>query len=335
MAEMRTIYSVQFLRGFAALLVLQEHVRLELGQDGYGGVGVDLFFIISGFIIFYVTEASQKNFMIKRMMRIIPLYWAATLCVAAITLIKPTLLNSAEFSLDHFLMSLLFLPHWTDAQGLRPLLALGWTLNYEMMFYLIFALAMRLSHTWRFEIAAILLISLMVVTNLFLPQDTKTGLAFYQAPIQLEFIFGMAIARWLSPRSLPQFQGMALLTSGIVLFFAVNITQFTGIRLVDNGLPAATLFIAALLAEPLFSRRPVMQRLSLLGGEISYALYLSHIYVMAMLSRLVGLQGLTFWITCFTLIPLLAWIIHHVVERPATLRLRGLILKRVGQQISE
>lgn len=308
--------------------MLYSHLCLESGLPDYGAIGVDLFFVISGFIMFYVTQKPHPHFLLKRLIRIIPLYWLATFSLAAITLIKPALLNDAVFSIRHLLMSLIFVPHWTETQHMQPLLGLGWTLNFEMMFYVIFSLAMWINHSFRFQIAALLLIVMLLFNRLVVPAGSHLGLAFYQNPIQLEFVAGMAIAWALRGRSLSMRAAVVLLAVASVLFLGISIARLSGHRLLDYGLPAALLFVAALLAEQLFARLPVLRKLSIWGGDISYPLYLSHIYVMAAFSRILGLQGAALWIMCFTVIPVAAWLIHHRIEAPSIAALRRALLHK-------
>ncbi|RBP77900.1 peptidoglycan/LPS O-acetylase OafA/YrhL [Rhodobacter sp. 140A] len=306
--------------------MLIEHLRIETGLRPYGAVGVDVFFAISGFIIYFVTQNDRRLFFLKRVIRIVPLYWLATFAIAAVALIKPNLLNNAAFGVSHLIESLLFIPHFTDAQGLRPLLALGWTLNYEMMFYLLFALAMTISHARRFELCLLFLLLLWGVTNL-LPLPETNGISFYRDPIFLEFIFGMAIARFVHGHRLQKRSGMLmLLVLGFVVFLPITIWRPTGIRIVDNGLPAALLFAAFLLAEPLFAAIAPLRKMGVFGGEISYALYLTHIYFLGAFARLLHLHGWALWGMCLITIPLIAWAIYRFVESPITHYLRRTLL---------
>ena len=103
---------------------------------------MDVFFVISGFIMCQISAAERGRFFLYRMARIVPLYWAATLAVFSIATIKPTLLNSTTADVGNLISSLLFIPH-TRANGIvLPILGLGWTLNYEMFFYGMFAICL-------------------------------------------------------------------------------------------------------------------------------------------------------------------------------------------------
>ena len=108
----------------------------------FGGAGVDIFFVISGFIMVYTTmdrEITPWSFMADRIARIVPAYWAATLGVFFLALVAPSLLQTSHMQWGELFKSLVFVP-FRKANGLvQPVLFVGWTLNYEMFFYLMFA----------------------------------------------------------------------------------------------------------------------------------------------------------------------------------------------------
>ena len=161
---MNKLLSIQTLRGIAALLVVFLHISFELSSktngsiilgfynlNSFGLLGVDIFFVISGFIIFWIhgNDFQKKNafqiFFIKRLTRIVPLYWLFTIISALILLLIPELFTKGkEFEFTHFLTSLLFFPWYNSVGEIYPILAVGWTLNIEMYFYFVFALTLFL-----------------------------------------------------------------------------------------------------------------------------------------------------------------------------------------------
>jgi peptidoglycan/LPS O-acetylase OafA/YrhL len=124
---------IQVLRFLAAFSVMMVHLPVI----GFGIWGVDIFFVISGFIMMYVTENNQKNFLVKRIIRIVPLYWILTLGVFSIAIFYPDLLNNTTANFEHLIKSLFFIPFDKNGSGHFPILFLGWTLNFEVIFYIL------------------------------------------------------------------------------------------------------------------------------------------------------------------------------------------------------
>ena len=140
------IDGIEALRALAATLVVVGHILDDAPQFGIGSLaplaelpvwqgGVDLFFVISGFIMVWTFGArfgqpgSAREFLVRRVSRIVPLYWLATLATAALLAAAPSLFDRAEFQWRHLVLSMLFLPHYAPDGGLWPILGVGWTLN--------------------------------------------------------------------------------------------------------------------------------------------------------------------------------------------------------------
>ena len=153
-----TLFNIQYLRGVAALMVVLFHVLDSSGRLGEavvlpafpaGEAGVDLFFVISGFIIWHTSRdpgLTPGRFMTKRIKRVVPLYWFFTLAMAAIVIVAPSLLRTTVFEPMHVIASLAFVPYLHPTlHAYNPLVFVGWTLNYEMAFYVAFALLVPLT----------------------------------------------------------------------------------------------------------------------------------------------------------------------------------------------
>ncbi|MDR1491167.1 MAG: acyltransferase [Planctomycetaceae bacterium] len=175
----KKIESVQMMRGIAALSVVFCH----LGIIGKGGFGVDLFFCISGFIMMLVTEKNCDRFLKKRLLRICPLYYLLTIGAFAMAFIAPNLLRDANTGLDALLRSFFFIG------GNEIMVGVGWTLCYEMFFYLLFFIAFKINHKNRHIISTAFLTAI-VLTGLII-KTTNGYLEFYTQPILLEFALGM------------------------------------------------------------------------------------------------------------------------------------------------
>ena len=149
----QTIYSLQYLRFFAAILVVLAHTTdslyLTLSNDNFGiftrgGRGVDIFFVISGFIMIYITQnkgISGFQFIISRLTRVAPLYWFFTSLMIFATIFLSGMVNSNSIDLYSILTSYIFIPWVHPSNGdVQPILRQGWTLNLEFFFYIIFYL---------------------------------------------------------------------------------------------------------------------------------------------------------------------------------------------------
>src|SRR6185295_2076908 len=162
-----------------------------------GAAGVDLFFVISGFIMVYASDElfararAPSFFLTRRLARIVPLYWAAT-AAALVCLVVFRYANALDqLTWQTLVASLLFVP-WPRPDGMMlPVHMLGWTLNYEMFFYVVFAVALTLTRRNAVVAVTALFLVLVIAGRLFaLPQP----LAFWCDPVILEFCFGMMIA---------------------------------------------------------------------------------------------------------------------------------------------
>src|ERR1700748_1111292 len=164
--------NLQVLRAVAAYLVVLVHLSELLPQNsfaellrsrGYGGV--DIFFAISGFIMVYTTSAKRTSagtFLLNRLKRIAPLYYLVTLIVFALALVLRSLFESASTDLVPLLKSLAFLPFEKTPGHIYPVYYLGWTLNYEIFFYAIFAAGMFARYEMRVAICTAIIVGLVV-----------------------------------------------------------------------------------------------------------------------------------------------------------------------------
>jgi peptidoglycan/LPS O-acetylase OafA/YrhL len=281
---------IQGLRALACLLVVAYHALEACGRRSIeawpnGSAGVDLFFVISGFVMLASSARLRAQpggwrvFMARRLERIVPLYWLLTLAKLCITLASPGLTPGTRPDAWNVVASLLFIPS-RDAAGLiRPLLPVGWTLNFEMLFYLVFAgsLALRL-HPLK------LLLPVLVPLGLagFFWQESWPALLSFANGLVLEFCFGVALAAMLQRCGRPgPAASAALLLAGAVLLMVIVPTG--NWRFAGWGLPGAMMVAGAVgLEDALAARLP--QPLLILG-DASYAIYLSHLFVMPVLAH--------------------------------------------------
>jgi exopolysaccharide production protein ExoZ len=320
-AEVR---SIQYLRGLAAFGVLIFHAAERAGGAfGVGAAGVDVFFVISGFIMWVVTcnrTPSPGQFLWKRVQRIVPLYWAVTLVTAAVAVLIPGAFPTMQVTLEAVLKSLLFVPH-RDPHGLiAPLIVPGWTLNYEMFFYLIFAAGLLAPTRLRPWLVSAALLALVAVRPLLDGQNPLV--ATYTDPILLEFAAGIWLGKAWSERRLPGATfGWAFVAMGLALFAGVAVAglDVSQARVLLWGVPAFLLVAGAVSVEragPVPSLPPLR-----ILGDASYSLYLVHGLAISAALRALKIVGVTapgiVFATAIVAGVIAGLIAYHLIERPA------------------
>jgi exopolysaccharide production protein ExoZ len=291
------ILSVQYLRGCAALMIVFVHLGLQLKRVGYEGywpyflsAGVDIFFVISGFIMWITTARGMTTleFFRRRFLRVVPLYWSLTSVILATLIAFPDAVQSGQIDRWHVFGSYLFIPVLHPIVGMmQPLLIPGWTLNYEMFFYLIFGFALILPITSRLIVVSTTLIVLTLFP--FLVKDPPltavpvTAVGFYTSNIILEFAFGMTLG-WLYIRG----ARLSLATAWAILLLGAGAIVLTADSFADRslrvGVPALLVVAGAVMIERL-GGVPNIRGLYFLGNA-SYSLYLSHTIVLSIVGQL-------------------------------------------------
>jgi peptidoglycan/LPS O-acetylase OafA/YrhL len=280
-ADLRLL-SIQYLRGVAALFIVIYHIFIQFDRLGYDvqapiffGAGIDIFFVISGFIMWYTTfgrEVGTVEFYRRRLIRIVPVYWLLTTFYLFILLTKPSWMYSAKFDLWHVVASYLFIPASNPAfPGIMwPLVILGWTLNYEMFFYFLFGLSLRLPAPVR-AVAVIAILAAIVCLRLLWP-DLPPVPRFYTSSIILEFALGIGFGYLLtSGVALSSRSSAFILFSGIFLLIAGDYTSSLYLpRVIVFGVPALLIVGGAVLYER-SAHVPEVGFLRLLG-DASYSL---------------------------------------------------------------
>jgi exopolysaccharide production protein ExoZ len=297
MSELRTI---QAARAIAANLVVFSHlffVEAKYTASGilpaftlYGIAGVDLFFVISGFIMVAVAgrDRGPIEFLWRRATRIYPTYWLVSLMVLATTLIAPTFVNSSITTPISLWRSFLLVPDRTF-----PLLAVGWTLVYEMYFYLAFAifLALRISVFVGLIAWGVLI---LIIAAAFPDQIASSPvLRVVVSPLTAEFMMGAFVGMLWRRRCVPGALavgavGLAGLIVSIVyiapmLSLAAN-PYLDAWRVIIFGIPVALIVYALTGLEQLYpSGRPAKLLVAL--GDWSYATYLIHVLIISAIGR--------------------------------------------------
>ncbi|MDI7860621.1 acyltransferase [Rhizobiaceae bacterium n13] len=288
------LVQLQYVRAIAALMVVYFHSILQLrnvdaqatlGDFLFGKSGVDLFFVLSGFVM-WITTAGRPigalEFYQRRVRRIVPLYWAATITAAAIALAIPAVLKSTKFELGHVLASLFFIP-WinpADPNGamIAPVIVPGWTLNYEMYFYLVFGALLVLGENLRLLALLTFFLAVFAVCRL-LPAEA-TAAIFYGDAVVFEFVAGVFIGKlYLDGRRIGATPAWALAALSFAAMVVADHLDLADIpRIMPIGIPAALVIYAAVSVD--FSRWKEIGWLRYLG-DASYSIYITHIFVLA------------------------------------------------------
>ncbi len=240
--------------------------------------GIDVFFVISGFVIVLASEplfaapGAAARFMARRVIRVAPLYWIATAAFLAAALLQGGV-HAPLGGPAYALASCLFIP-WPRPDGvMHPLYEVGWTLNHEMFFYAVFAAFIFLPR----RPAVLCVAATLAAGALWSPAQRQLG--FWTDPITLEFVFGMAVALALREGAAPSPAARALLAAlSAALLLALGLGAPDLARWLRFGAPAGLLVAAAALGEPRLP--PPVRTGMLILGDASYALYLVHPFVM-------------------------------------------------------
>lgn len=286
---------VQALRGLAAGMVVIYHAtQVWSNQAGEnvndlawmnGAAGVDIFFVISGFVMLMSSAGKvgahpARSFLERRWIRIVPLYWIMTSVALVQTLvlahhIMGTGWNHLGESFSYVVASYLFVPWHNSAGETVPLLRVGWTLSYEMFFYFLFACALAL----RVSVVRFLTPVLLGLTFIGMfrgaSSPTFTCLA---SPLLLEFLAGVLVAYAVLQGLRLQWWIAALLAGGGLVALAIAPDQHVVMmRALVWGVPAVGVVLGVVMLEGRFGRS--IPRWALLLGDSSYSLYLSHLIV--------------------------------------------------------
>jgi exopolysaccharide production protein ExoZ len=298
--------AVQVLRALAAALVVFQHGVMNWAEKAIapgpmpsfpdmGDYGVKLFFCISGFIIVHTATAmppgweSSKTFWRRRLRRIVPLYWIMT-----VVYLCKMLLSGQHVGLAEVLPSYLFIPYVNPHGLVQPILGQGWSLNYEMLFYLAFGAMFLLPRRWHAPAVAGLMTALAAARAFGWLGNARSGGALYHwaDAIILYFVAGvlacLVAQQWRARRWPALSQGWAaFLGTAIVVSFA-------GFALPANE-PLAYHWMLVACIVPLLlcitaQARPIaaIWQPAVLAGDASYSSYLTHGFLMGPLAHLLG-----------------------------------------------
>ena len=300
-----TYVGVQILRGLAVVMVVAFHAGLmvrdrfpEMGERLValaGAAGVDIFFPISGFVMLVsARRLAQRSdgwrvFAERRIVRIVPLYWLATTLKVLAVLAVPSLALHTDLSWWHGIASYLFVFAVNGRGVAEPVLPVGWTLNYEMFFYAVFAAVLFFRRPIVVTVSTAMAVA--VTVGAVVPRGATPLIVL--GPLVLEFVAGMWVAQLaLSGARLRPAAALALAAAALAALAAtcaLGPAEVERVRLLVWGVPGAALLLAAVSLEPAIARG--RWRLARLTGDASYSIYLSHGFVLALLGVALARAG--------------------------------------------
>ncbi|ASG85795.1 acyltransferase [Salmonella enterica subsp. diarizonae] len=361
---MDKIFSIQILRGIAALFVVCFHFRYavndiyaqkDIGNRlfEFGSFGVDLFFIISGFIMAMSARKNENlsEFFIKRFFRIYPLYF--------VVLTLYILLSFNEYSLPQIIKSYLLVP--IDYKSEMPyygysIMAIAWTLTYEFWFYFIFGISKKLSYKNKFIISSVLLSAPVVIVNginidafhanYVLNWGVFNNIQFITNPVVYNFILGILsfnICVFVSKHKELLRPALSLVLPLLLLYGVIGVVSIRGMGHGINqwGWYCFIIVTSIVISEMYFKDMYANSKMVYLG-EISFSIYLIHpllfilvnsyhpfIDVFNSLSGFTRLSCLVAFVVC------ISHIVYRLIEIPTHNLGKKLAKKYFSQNIKE
>lgn len=312
--EKKTLVLIQLLRAIASLLVVLMHITVNYQEKtghefllnifNFGGSGVDIFFVLSGFIItwsnrqYLAKPANTGKFLRRRFVRIFPIYWLIITTLLILQLALPTFYNTSyNTNSSPLLQTYLLLPDHVMLNGV------SWSLTNELFFYLLFTLALIIPNK-KFSLFLMTGYFLLLLVVAFAIPQLTTGNPYKEMlffPMNIEFFLGILIV--LIVDRVPFIRAKALLVAGIVLFVAGALLDNAGIRITGDaisgalnrvllfGVPSFLVILSVVKLE--LNRTVKMHGLFLQLGDASYSIYLFHLPVVAAFFKMSSIYEIT------------------------------------------
>ena len=346
---------LQVLRGFAAMLIVIFHIIHDVnglyfkdqesafGDPTYLIYGIDLFFVISGFIMVYTAYGQSgftaaKGFILRRAIRVVPIYWFFTALLAIALFVMPSALSYLDFNIIDFMKSLFFVPYHDAAGGLYPFLKIGWTLNYEMYFYIVFALCMLLPVRFFMPVLSVFFLVTIFAKTSVLPEGIIRQ--FYGNMIVVNFLAGAWIGYAYK-------KGIRLPTWSVWIGFAVVVISFIWVlnarelySQTDINFPRRVMawVTVALLVLPKNTSHLKFPKWAIFLGDSSYSLYLAHSFAIGALVAMIGAFGIASYLSpwlvfvlCIIVSIIAGSLSYLLIEKPLLSASKRLIFSRKSE----
>lgn len=351
MPARQQLQTIQAVRGVAALVVVAFHLTqfidgtygeaLWFGVFKRGFAGVDFFFVISGFVIVYTSQAyigrpeTLRTYLTKRVIRVYPIYWliiaSMTLLMGASLLLQPNGVGKVIPNRWPGLDTILLTPHH------HALNIVSWSLSHELFFYLLFACLIVSRKLW--VIPAFFLVGsiyMALTKQEYIDGQSTIWAYFWFNPLNVEFALGALAGYGFLHHTIVKWEGIGAATLGFVWLYSFGDTpnEFFGERLLHYGVASMLILIAVLAYEHL--RRPRLPQWIISAGDASYLIYLIHTPLLLLFTRLVTRAFPTYSavgvpLACFSLVIVVTYLsilIHRLIEKPLMRYLSARLLPR-------
>ncbi len=353
-SDKRIFNNLQALRGIAALLVCAFHFRYLINETwseilfSNGQIGVQVFFMISGFIMVHTTSRIKGNynqqalkFFVNRLIRIVPLYYLCTFIYIADD-INDGYLDTHGTTLLNSLLFIFSPAGLTAGKIFSPSLEVGWSLNYEMMFYLIFTLSvffgihkMRFLYIW--FIATVFVIPIVLIGKIpshhtIVSDYPFSYLNIISNPILLHFLFGISLAIIVPKLKFTRISCIVLLVVAFILFL-IYMMGFTGLpQNVWFDLIFCGFLVFSILINDYHTKGFQFPAFLDKFGNMSYSFYLLHPIILGYLPLLISvatflsdLNGISLFVFAIALTIFCSWIFYETIEVKLTRMLRRIV----------
>tara|TARA_R110001606_G_scaffold395664_2_gene568563 strand:- start:196122 stop:197153 length:1032 start_codon:yes stop_codon:yes gene_type:complete len=343
---MDKLYSLQILRGIAAWSVVFHHYMqlfYNFQADSWlgklfhtrGNFGVDVFFILSGFLMYIISQnnsVSATTFWFKRVIRVMPAYWFFTSCLIIFLILFPMEFSFTDFNSGSLLKSYFLIPSMNPSGiGVIPFLTVGWTLIFEMVFYTALSISLFLSRKYAISICLVLIGAAPFIFpggNLYSHVLGEFKIYQFLVGILIGIYFKSKYFDKINTILLPIFQSLTLLFIAVFL-----LSGFLGYGLLHKSISAGLIVLAFILMDSSLSYTGKIAKFFVSLGDYSYSVYLCHVLILGAVLNVFGNQlGM---IDEFGVIVLIIILVHitsvlsynHVENGTASNKLKRMLIK--------
>lgn len=329
-------YSLHQLRALAALLVVISHIPItnRIVGSGIGGFAVCIFFILSGFLLVHTTKESTECYLVKRIIRIVPLYYIFITFTYIIFLLKPNFFHSVDGTLLNLFKSFFFIPYVNSSGIVRPILDVGWAILPEIWFSIIYFIVYKLCYKKRFIITVTIILNIGILFFIF-RENYSIFNQYWQSCIY--FSIGMIINMFYKENfhEFPNSNLNNLILNNLNYFIFLFLGVFYS-KILLIGYSFISFFIPTIcfLYFLLIDNKYNLDKFSVLLSRISYSLFLSHQFVIKGIDRLIyninNISFISIILMTFSIMFSIwcAYNIYNYVEKVITRFLKNLLLGR-------